>query len=58
MKTKEQDDIQQPYKGVSRLAPVDQSKRQESNRFFGVPRLGKEKEDLTGRAYEYFHKLQ
>ena len=58
MKSQEQYDVQQPYKVASGLTSIDQSRRQESNRSSGVPRVGKEKEDLTGRAYEYFHKLQ
>ena len=58
MQSKEQDDLQQPDIGASDVAPADESRGNEPNEPFGVRSVWKEEDDLTGRAYEYFHKLQ
>jgi hypothetical protein len=57
MKSEVQDDAQQPGKRASDVAPVDEPGK-EPNDPLGVRSVGKEKMNLTGRAYEYFHKLQ
>jgi len=58
MKTEEQDDVQQRDTGASDVAPVDESGGQEPNEPSEVGIVREEKGDLTGRAYEYFQKLQ
>lgn len=58
MKGEEQDDVQQRDTGASDVAPVDESKGSEPNDPVRVRSVRKENDDLTGRAYEYFHKLQ
>jgi hypothetical protein len=58
MKSEEHDDVQQVDKRVSDVVSVDESRGQEPNEPFEVRSVRKENGDLTGRAYEYFHKLQ
>lgn len=58
MKSEEQDDVQLLDKGAADMALVDESRGQEPNEPFEVGMVREEKGDLTGRAYEYFHKLQ
>ena len=58
MKSEEQDDVQSRDTGASEMAPVDESKGTERNKPFGVRSVKSEKDDLSGRAYEYFHRLQ
>jgi hypothetical protein len=58
MKTETQDVVQLLDKRVSEMAPVDESRGVEPNEPFEVGYVREEKGDLTGRAYEYFHKLQ
>ena len=58
MNTEEQDDVQQRDTGASDVAPVDESRGKEPNEPVRVSNVRKENDDLTGRAYEYFHKLQ
>ena len=57
METEQQDVLQQPDDTASEGAAIDESKGEETHKSVGVRRSAEE-EDLTGRAYEYFHKLQ
>jgi len=57
MTSAEQPNIQRPGKETSSVSRADESKEKKPH----VPfRLGvkEENDDLTGRAYQYFHKLQ
>ena len=58
MESEQQDVLQQPDDAASEGAVVGESKANESHVSFGIRRVWKGKDDLTGRAYEYFHKLQ
>jgi hypothetical protein len=58
MKSEEQDDVQLLDKGASEMTPADESRGQQLNEPSEVGYVREEKGDLTGRAYEYFHKLQ
>ena len=58
MKTEEQDDVQLLDTGASEMASVDESEGKEPDEPSEVGMVREEKGDLTGKAYEYFHKLQ
>ena len=58
MESEQQDDVQKPDDAASIGAAVDESKGEESHKSVGVRRGREEMENLTGRAYEYFHKIQ
>jgi len=58
MKNEVQDDVQLLDKGASEMALVNEFRGREPNKPFGVRSVGKEKCDMAGRAYEYYHKLQ
>ena len=58
MKSEEQDDVQLRDTRACDVAPVDESRGHEPNEPSEVGYVREEKGDLTGRAYEYFHKLQ
>lgn len=58
MKSEKQDDVQLLDTGASEMSPVDESGGQEPNEPSEVGMVREEKGDLTGKAYEYFHKLQ
>jgi hypothetical protein len=58
MKSNDQDDAQQSDNGACEVALVDGSSGMEPNLPSEVHCIEIEENDLTGRAYEYFHKLQ
>jgi hypothetical protein len=54
----EQRAVQRPDNVSSNAAPAAEARGKESKERFGVHSVGKEKGDMAGRAYEYFHRLQ
>jgi hypothetical protein len=58
MTSEPQADIRRPDKEASNVARENDSKVKEPNVPFGLGSVRKENDDLTGRAYQYFHKLQ
>jgi hypothetical protein len=58
MTSKEQADTGRPGKETSDMSQADESKEKKPNVPFRLGSVTEEKEDLTGRAYQYFHTLQ
>jgi hypothetical protein len=58
MTREEQDDVRRPDKVETNVARADESSEKELNGPFVLRSVRKVKDDLTGRAYQYFNKLQ
>ena len=58
MTSEGQADIRRPGKETSNVARADETKQKKPNVPFGLGSVREEDDDLTGKAYQYFHKLQ
>jgi hypothetical protein len=58
MESEQKDDVHQPDDAASEGDAVEESTGREPNEPLEVRNAENEEDDLTGRAYEYFHKLQ
>ena len=58
MTSAEQPNLQRLGKETSSISRADESKEKKPHVLFRLGAVKEENDDLTGRAYQYFHKLQ